>query len=124
MEQKLAIAALAALAQDSRLEIFRLLVNQGPGGMPAGEIAERLGVQPATLSFHLAQLSHATLVASRRQGRSIIYSADIATMKDVVSFLLNDCCSGHPELCGVQGEATPAEVPCCGPAERNTATRN
>jgi DNA-binding transcriptional ArsR family regulator len=122
MEQKLAIAALTALAQESRLDVFRLLVGRGPEGMPAGEIAERLGVQPATLSFHLAQLSHSKLVASRRQGRSIIYSADIATMKDVVSFLLHDCCSGHPELCGVAGDAASAKAPCCGPANSKIGT--
>ncbi|HYH22686.1 MAG TPA: metalloregulator ArsR/SmtB family transcription factor [Azospirillum sp.] len=121
MEQKPAIAALAALAQDSRLEVFRLLVRQGPDGLPAGAIAERLGVQPATLSFHLAQLSHAGLVTSRRQGRSIIYSADVTTMKDLMSFLLHDCCSGHPELCGVGGAAAPAEAPRCAPAQPKAA---
>ena len=120
MEQKRAIAALAALAQDSRMDIFRLLVRRGPEGMPAGEIAERLGVQPATLSFHLSQLSHAGLLTSRRQSRSIIYSADIAAMKDVVAFLLHDCCSGHPELCGV-GATGAAEPSCCDPAEPTTA---
>lgn len=125
MKQTTAIAALAALAQDSRLEVFRLLVRQGPDGLPAGEIAERLGVQPATLSFHLAQLSHAGLVASRRQGRSIIYRADVATMKDLMAFLLYDCCSGHPELCGVGDAAAPAqgpgEAPCCAPSQPKAA---
>ena len=103
------------------MDAFRLLVRQGPEGMPAGEIAERLGVQPATLSFHLAQLSHAGLLTSRRQSRSIIYSVDIAAMKDVVDFLLNDCCSGHPELCGLDSAAEAPEVPCCGPAETKIA---
>ena len=121
MEQKRAIAALAALAQDSRMDVFRLLVRQGLEGMPAGEIAERLGLPPATLSFHLAQLSHAGLLTSRRQSRSIIYSADIAAMKDVVDFLLHDCCSGHPELCGLDAAAEAAEAPCCSPAESKIA---
>lgn len=121
MEQKRAIAALAALAQDSRMDVFRLLVRQGPEGLPAGEISERLGVQPATLSFHLAQLSHAGLVTSRRQSRSIIYSADIAAMRDVIGFLLNDCCSGHPELCGLGSVAGSGEGACCGPGEAKQA---
>lgn len=124
MEQKRAIAALAALAQDSRMDVFRLLVHQGPGGMAAGEIAERLGVQPATLSFHLAQLSHAGLLTSHRQSRSIIYSADIAAMKDVVDFLLHDCCSGHPELCGLDAAAEAAGPTRCGPAESKIARRS
>ncbi len=114
MEQKDAIAALAALAQDSRLAVFRLLVSQGPEGLAAGDIAQRLGVQPATLSFHLSQLSHAGLVGSRREGRSIIYSADIAAMKNLVGFLLHDCCDGHPELCGILEAEAPAAA-CCGP---------
>jgi len=116
MEQKQAIAALAALAQDSRLEVFRLLIQRGPAGMAAGTIAERLGIQPATLSFHLSQLSHAGLVASRREGRSIIYSADMGTMRDLTAFLLHDCCNGHPDVCGVAGlDAAPAQ-PCCPPS--------
>ncbi len=101
-----AIAALAALAQGSRMDIFRLLVCHGPMGLPAGEIADRLGVQPATLSFHLTQLSHAGLVTSRRQGRSIIYSAAIETMTEVVSFLLRNCCTGNPDLYSVIDDET------------------
>ncbi|HYD31662.1 MAG TPA: metalloregulator ArsR/SmtB family transcription factor [Azospirillaceae bacterium] len=115
MEQKRAIAALAALAQDSRLQVFRLLVRAGSDGLPAGEIAGHLGVQPATLSFHLSQLSHAGLVESRREGRSIIYSADIGAMKGLMRFLLHDCCDGHPELCGILDPAEPAAA-CCPPA--------
>nr|WP_281418494.1 metalloregulator ArsR/SmtB family transcription factor [Azospirillum soli] len=98
---------MAALAQGSRMDIFRLLVCHGPMGLPAGEIADRLGVQPATLSFHLTQLSHAGLVTSRRQGRSIIYSAAIETMTEVVSFLLRNCCTGNPD----PNDAAPADGP-------------
>ncbi|HEY0833051.1 MAG TPA: metalloregulator ArsR/SmtB family transcription factor [Azospirillum sp.] len=121
MEQKIAIAALAALAQDSRLEIFRLLVRAGPEGLPAGVIGERLGVQPATLSFHLSQLSHAGLAVSRREGRSIIYSADVATMKDLMSFMLLDCCDGHPELCGIMPDAVPPAIGACCPPRKGSS---
>lgn len=92
MEAITAVAALGALAQESRLEVFRLLVRQGPGGMPAGRVAEELGIPPATLSFHLAQLGHAGLVRSRREGRRIIYSADYDGMQDLLGFLTEKCC--------------------------------
>jgi DNA-binding transcriptional ArsR family regulator len=85
-------AALGALAQESRLEVFRLLVRQGPEGMAAGQVAEALGIPPATLSFHLAQLGHAGLVRSRREGRRIIYSADFAGMQELLAFLTEKCC--------------------------------
>lgn len=119
MEQKNAIAALAALAQDSRLAVFRLLVRSGPDGLPAGEIAQALGVQPATLSFHLSQLANAGLVESRRAGRSIIYSADVAVMKGLMGFLLHDCCDGHPELCGIL-DTGPVETACCPPPTKRS----
>ena len=94
METKGAVAALAALAQDSRLDVFRLLVQTGPEGRAAGDIAERLGISPATLSFHLAQLRHAGLIAVRRDGRSLIYSADYAGMNELMGFLTENCCGG------------------------------
>jgi ArsR family transcriptional regulator len=99
-----AVEALGALAQESRLAVFRLLVQQGPDGMPAGRIAEALGIPPATLSFHLAQLGHAGLVLSRRDGRRIIYSADYAGMQDLIAFLTEKCCQpagrgGRPRKC-------------------------
>lgn len=112
MEEKNAIAALSALAQDARLAVFRLLVRAGPSGLPAGEIAERLAIRPATLSFHLSQLGHAGLTTARREGRSIIHSADIGTMKALMAFLLNDCCDGHPDLCGILADREPADA-CC-----------
>ena len=94
METKAAVAALGALAQESRLEVFRLLVQRGTAGLPAGEIGERVGVPATTLSFHLAQLSHAGLVTSRREGRSIIYAADYAGMRALMDFLTRNCCQG------------------------------
>lgn len=125
MEQKQAIAALGALAQESRLTVFRLLVRSGPDGLAAGDIAERLGVQPATLSFHLSQLSHARLATSRREGRSVIYSADLSAMKDLMGFLLHDCCDGHPELCGLLGDAAPSpDEACCPPNGRRPQATN
>ncbi len=92
-----AVAALGALAQESRLEVFRQLVQRGPAGLPAGQIGERVGVPATTLSFHLAQLSHAGLVTSRRQGRSIIYAADFPGMQDLMGFLMRHCCQGACE---------------------------
>lgn len=94
MEGSEAVAALAALAQESRLQAFRRLVQAGPAGLPAGRIAERLGIPPATLSFHLSQLAHAGLVGSRRQGRSVIYAADYDAMRRLLAFLTENCCGG------------------------------
>lgn len=89
-----AVDALAALAQRSRLAIYRRLVEAGPGGMPAGEIGEALELPPATLSFHLAQLARAGLVRSRQEGRYVIYSADFDGMDALVGFLTENCCAG------------------------------
>lgn len=93
------IRALSALAQESRLEVFRLLVRQGPGGMAAGELSAKLGIPPATMSFHLKELTHAGLITSRRQSRSIIYSADYARMKRLIDFLLENCCADNGGKC-------------------------
>jgi len=100
MEPQTAIDALAALAQETRLKTFRLLVQTGPDGLPAGEIARRLEVQPATLSFHLTQLERAGLVTSKRHSRQIIYAADFGGMRALLTFLTDDCCHGRPEICG------------------------
>lgn len=100
MDKKAAIAALAALAQDTRLDVFRLLIRAGGDGVPAGDIARTVGVPPNTLSSHLALLSQAGLVTSRRSGRSIIYQAQFDGMRDLLVFLTEDCCQGHPEVCG------------------------
>ncbi len=99
MEIKTAVASLAALALEGRLSIFRLLVQAGPEGLPAGEIARRLESLPNTLSANLNVLSNAGLVASRRDGRSIIYTANYDAMRDLLGFLMEDCCGGAPEIC-------------------------
>jgi ArsR family transcriptional regulator len=99
MEPSEAVAALAALAQDNRLQIFRLLVQAGPEGMAAGQVAERLGLVPNTLTFHFDRLRNAGLVTSRRESRSIIYAARFEAMNDLVSFLTENCCGGHPDKC-------------------------
>jgi DNA-binding transcriptional ArsR family regulator len=99
METKSAVASLSALAHEGRLATFRLLVQAGPDGLPAGEIARRLDVLPNTLSTGLNILSHAGLIASRRDGRSIIYTAHYNGMRELLAFLMEDCCAGKPEIC-------------------------
>ena len=99
MKSKRAITALSALAHEGRLSAFRLLVKAGPEGMPAGEIAHRLKVPPSSLSTNLLLLANADLVTSRRDGRSIIYTADFDAMRDLLGFLIEDCCNGSPEVC-------------------------
>ena len=96
-----ALAALAALGQPTRLQIFRLLMRAEPAGRQAGAIAEALGCPHNTLSSHIAILARAGLVRGTRDGRSIIYRADLDGMRALLSFLLDDCCRGHPELCGL-----------------------
>lgn len=108
MEAASAITALAALAQEHRLALFRLLVQAGGGGMAAGAIAEALGVPNSSLSFHLAQLNRAGLVRQERQGRSLVYTADFAAMNALVAYLTENCCGGAacgPEIaCAVESE--------------------
>ena len=94
MDSITAIAALGALAQNTRLDVFKLLVRHEPAGMPAGEIARRLDVPQNTMSAHLSVLSHAGLVSSRRDSRLIIYRANLAEMNALIAFLLENCCSG------------------------------
>jgi ArsR family transcriptional regulator, arsenate/arsenite/antimonite-responsive transcriptional repressor len=106
MDQKHAITALGALAQETRLELFRLLVSAGPEGLRAGVIAERLGVLPSSLSFHLAQLTHAGLITQRRLSRQLIYSAHYGAMTELLGYLTENCC-GRGEAC----------VPACNPAD-------
>lgn len=95
------VQALSALAQESRLEVFRLLVRCGEEGMPAGQIAQRVGIPSATLSFHLKELSNAGLIEQRREGRSLIYSVEFQGMRSLLAYLMQDCCQGRPELCQV-----------------------
>jgi ArsR family transcriptional regulator, arsenate/arsenite/antimonite-responsive transcriptional repressor len=99
MEKTDAVAALAALAQDNRLDIFRLLVQAGPDGMAAGQVAGRLKLAPNTLTFHFDRLRGAGLVTVRRDGRSMIYAAQFATMNGLVSYLTENCCQGASALC-------------------------
>lgn len=91
-----ALAALAALSQESRLAVFRLLVQAGPEGMAATKIADALAIGATSLSFHLKELTHAQMVVPLRQGRSIIYSANFDTMNDLLGFLTENCCGGNP----------------------------
>jgi ArsR family transcriptional regulator len=100
MKSNDAVAALSALAQETRLAVFRLLVEQGSTGLAAGEIAERIGIAPAALSFHLKELSHARLVKSRQDGRYIFYTADFAAMNRLLSFLTENCCAADGVACG------------------------
>ena len=95
----IAVESLSALAHEGRLKVFRLLVSAGPEGLAAGDIARRLGTPPNTLSANLALLSHAGLVQSRRDGRSIIYSARFRRMGELMAWLAEDCCGGAPEVC-------------------------
>jgi len=94
MESETVVRALGALAQEHRLALFRLLVQAGPDGLAAGAIAEALGVPASSLSFHLAQLTNAGLIAQRRDGRSLIYSADYGAMTALLGFLMENCCGG------------------------------
>jgi ArsR family transcriptional regulator, arsenate/arsenite/antimonite-responsive transcriptional repressor len=115
MKKSSVITALGALAQETRLDIFRLLVEKGPEGMPAGEIGARLSQTSPVMSFHLNQLRFAGLVTSRREGRSIIYSANFKMMTDLLGYLTENCCGGRPELCAPTALS-------CGPSvsEKNT----
>jgi DNA-binding transcriptional ArsR family regulator len=99
MDKKLALAALAALGQEARLDIFRLLVKAGGKGVPAGEIASQLGAVQNTTSAHLKILNHAGLVRAERDGRIVRYAADMTGFRDLLAYLMEDCCNGAPELC-------------------------
>lgn len=110
MEKNHAITALAALAQDNRLDVFRLLVQAGPAGLAAGEVAARLGLPPNTLSFHFDRLRQAGLVSVQRDGRSMIYTARFDTMNSLVGFLTENCCSGATAECG-NSASTPQRRP-------------
>jgi DNA-binding transcriptional ArsR family regulator len=92
MERTAAIAALSALAQGTRLDVFRLLLEAGSTGMPAGHLSDELGVPPATLSFHLKEMRHAGIVTCRREGRLAIYFADLTAMNELMNYLLENCC--------------------------------
>jgi ArsR family transcriptional regulator len=108
MEKSDAVAALAALAQDNRLDVYRLLVQAGPGGMPAGAVAEALRLAPNTLTFHFDRLRVAGLVTVRREGRSMIYAARYEAMNGLIAFLTENCCQGAP--CAPAAECKPARA--------------
>jgi DNA-binding transcriptional ArsR family regulator len=112
MELTNAVTALAALAYEGRLKIFRELVQAGPEGLAAGEVARRVGAAPSTLSGSLTVLSHGGLVTSRREGRSIIYSAAYERMADLLGYLVQDCCNGRPEVCTPLAAIT-QQLACC-----------
>jgi ArsR family transcriptional regulator, arsenate/arsenite/antimonite-responsive transcriptional repressor len=107
METTRAIAALSALAQASRLAVFRLLVEAGPEGLPAGSIGAQLGLPPATLSFHLAQLAQAGLVRGRQDGRYVIYAADYESMNALIAYLTENCCAVSGCAPGIERPTTP-----------------
>ena len=114
MESKSAVNMLSALGHEGRLAIFRLLVKAGPDGIAAGEIARTLDVLPNSLSANLNVLSNAGLITPRREGRSIIYSADYGAMSGMLGFLMEDCCNGAPEICAPLGSIL-ARVKACAP---------
>jgi len=118
MESEAAILALAALAQSTRLDVFRLLVKHEPEGLAAGDIAKALAVPQNTMSSHLAVLSRAGLVTAQRFSRSIVYRADLACFQQVMLFMLRDCCDGRPEVCAPVIESLTL---CCRPARKKRA---
>lgn len=108
MDESQAIRGFGALSQETRLRILRMLVQAGPDGRAAGEIADLVGVSPSNVSFHLKELERAGLLAQRREARSIIYAAAYPAIAELIQFLMQDCCAGHPEIC------MPALAnPCC-----------
>jgi DNA-binding transcriptional ArsR family regulator len=124
MDMTDALASLSALAHDGRLSIFRLLVKTGPDGLAAGDIAQRLGTQPSTMSAQLLVLSNAGLVHARREGRSIIYAADFGRMGALLEFLTKDCCGGRQEICAplVTSIRAATENVCCLPPRKKRRT--
>ncbi|MCJ8144021.1 metalloregulator ArsR/SmtB family transcription factor [Ancylobacter sp. A5.8] len=115
MNEAQALDAFAALSQETRLRIVRLLVTAGPEGLPAGVIGEAMGgASSSRMSFHLGQLEQAGLVASRRDGRSVIYNAAYPALSGLIEFLMRDCCQGHPEVCT---PAVTALSSCCPPTK-------
>jgi len=116
-----ALAALAALGQPTRLEIFRLLMRREPEGLPAGAVAEAIGCPHNTLSTHLGILARSGLIRGTRDGRSIVYRADVEVMRSLITFLVTDCCDGHPELCNLE-EALRNRT-CCPPTPKSSQRR-
>jgi len=115
MNPKQVVAALGAIAHDHRLAVYRMLVERGPDGLPAGDIAQRLDLPPSSLTFHLQHMLHAGLVTQRRLGRQLIYAADFAAMNGLVAYLTENCCG--------RGEDEAACAPACNPAAAATGAR-
>jgi len=115
MNEKQAINSFAALAQETRLRIVRLLVKAGPNGLAAGSVGEAVGASSSNVSFHLSQLEQAGLIRSRREARSIIYTANYPELSGLIQFLMRDCCQGHPEVCA---PAATALASCCKPRRK------
>jgi ArsR family transcriptional regulator, arsenate/arsenite/antimonite-responsive transcriptional repressor len=113
MDQSQALASFAALSQDTRLRIVRLLVQVGERGLPAGEIADAVATSASNVSFHLKELENAGLIAQRREARSIIYAADYAGLRGLIRFLMEDCCAARREIC-----APIFAQPCCPPVRK------
>lgn len=113
MEINNVISALSALAQESRLAVFRLLVQAGPQGIVASKIGEQLGIPPSSLSFHLKELTHAGMITPKQDGRFVIYSANFSTMNALVSFLTENCCDGNP--------CSPVSTPACDTCKESAA---
>ena len=110
MDERQALIAFGALSQETRLRLLRLLVVSGPDGIAAGVLAEKVEASPSNVSFHLKELERAGLVSQRRDARSILYSAEYDALSGLIRFLMEDCCSGRPEIC------MPAlAAPCCQP---------
>ena len=116
-----ALAALAALGQPTRLAIFQLLMSAEPNGLAAGAIADKVGCPHNTLSSHLSILARSALVRGAREGRSIVYRANVDAMRTLIGFLVDDCCDGHPELCDLQDAIEAAR--CCAPAGKSKKRR-
>ena len=120
MDENTAVEAFAALAQETRLRVFRLLLQHGPDGLPAGEIARRAGTPPNTMSTHLAILGRAGLVQARRESRQVFYRVELTGIRALVAFLVEDCCGGRPGACAPLLDAA-LPLACCGPATGDSA---
>ncbi len=110
MDKKRSLAALAALGQETRLDVFKLLVTLAPNGLPAGEIGKRLGVVQNTMSAHLGVLARCGLICAKRKGRTVVYEVDYKAVRGFLAFLLQDCCQGEPEICSPLLELVDCEV--------------